>query len=47
MDDLGQISLLLLGLCFMWTVLGIQAANSSQVGLSLWIHTVPSRKGPE
>lgn len=35
------------GLCFIWTVLGIQAANSSQLGLSLQIHTVPSRKGPE
>lgn len=45
--DLGQVSLLSLGLFFIWTGLGIQAANSSQLGLSLQIHTVPSRKGPE
>lgn len=47
MDDLVQDFLVFLGLCFIWTVLGIHVANSSQLGLSLWIHMMPSRKGPE
>lgn len=42
-DDPGQAPLLLLGFCTTWADLGIWDANNSKLGLSLCIHTVPSR----